>query len=64
MGAKELEEALELGMDYSLREGCVLPHTSTPLTGSYAWAEDKERCEEYGRMLQVRLLLYPTPVHT
>eukprot|EP00047_Mylnosiga_fluctuans_P015134 m.43700 g.43700 ORF g.43700 m.43700 type:complete len:523 (+) comp5789_c0_seq3:27-1595(+) len=39
MGAKELEEALELGMDYSLREG-------------YAWAEDKEHCEEYGRMLQ------------
>ena len=28
----------ELGMDWSLREG-------------YAWAEDKEHCEEYGRML-------------
>ncbi len=26
-------------MDWSLREG-------------YAWAEDKEHCEEYGRMLQ------------
>ncbi|XP_041458541.1 RNA-splicing ligase RtcB homolog [Lytechinus variegatus] len=39
MGAKELEEALEMGMDWSLREG-------------YAWAEDKEHCEEYGRMLQ------------
>ncbi len=25
-------------MDWSLREG-------------YAWAEDKEHCEEYGRML-------------
>lgn len=34
-----LEEALELGMDWSLREG-------------YAWSEDKEHCEEYGRMLQ------------
>ena len=36
--AKDLEEALEMGMDWSLREG-------------YAWAEDKEHCEEYGRML-------------
>ena len=27
-----------MGMDWSLREG-------------YAWAEDKEHCEEYGRML-------------
>ncbi len=26
-------------MDWSLREG-------------YSWAEDKEHCEEYGRMLQ------------
>ena len=34
----DLEEALEMGMDWSLREG-------------YAWAEDKEHCEEYGRML-------------
>jgi tRNA-splicing ligase RtcB len=33
-----LEAALEMGMDWSLREG-------------YAWAEDKEHCEEYGRML-------------
>eukprot|EP00164_Ancoracysta_twista_P004149 GFYU01005579.1.p1 GENE.GFYU01005579.1~~GFYU01005579.1.p1 ORF type:complete len:508 (-),score=141.86 GFYU01005579.1:36-1559(-) len=33
-----LEEALELGMDWSLREG-------------YSWPEDKEHCEEYGRML-------------
>ncbi|KAK6166374.1 hypothetical protein SNE40_023086 [Patella caerulea] len=39
MNAKNLEEALEMGMDWSLREG-------------YAWAEDKEHCEEYGRMLQ------------
>jgi len=38
MGAKDLEEALEMGMDWSLREG-------------YCWAEDKEHCEEYGRML-------------
>ena len=36
--AADLEEALEMGMDWSLREG-------------YAWAEDKEHCEEYGRML-------------
>eukprot|EP00055_Hartaetosiga_balthica_P000970 m.137932 g.137932 ORF g.137932 m.137932 type:complete len:519 (+) comp12679_c0_seq1:32-1588(+) len=39
MTAKDLDEALEMGMDWSLREG-------------YAWAEDKEHCEEYGRMLQ------------
>ncbi|KXJ15883.1 tRNA-splicing ligase RtcB-like [Exaiptasia diaphana] len=39
MAAKDLEAALEMGMDWSLREG-------------YAWAEDKEHCEEYGRMLQ------------
>jgi tRNA-splicing ligase RtcB len=36
--ANDLVEALEMGMDWSLREG-------------YAWAEDKEHCEEYGRML-------------
>lgn len=36
---RSLEDALELGMDWSLREG-------------YAWPEDKEHCEEYGRMLQ------------
>lgn len=35
---QDLEAALEMGMDWSLREG-------------YAWAEDKEHCEEYGRML-------------
>jgi tRNA-splicing ligase RtcB len=35
----DLNEALEMGMDWSVREG-------------YAWAEDKEHCEEYGRMLQ------------
>jgi tRNA-splicing ligase RtcB len=39
MNANDLEEALEMGMDWSLREG-------------YSWAEDKEHCEEYGRMLQ------------
>lgn len=38
MKAQDLEEALEMGMDWSLREG-------------YSWAEDKEHCEEYGRML-------------
>jgi len=37
-GSKDLEAALEMGIDWSLREG-------------YAWAEDKEHCEEYGRML-------------
>jgi len=36
--SEDLEAALEQGMDWSLREG-------------YAWAEDKEHCEEYGRML-------------
>ena len=36
--SSSLQEALELGMDWSVREG-------------YAWAEDKEHCEEYGRML-------------
>jgi len=35
----DLDAALEMGMDWSLREG-------------YAWVEDKEHCEEYGRMLQ------------
>lgn len=35
---QDLIEALEMGMDWSLREG-------------YSWAEDKEHCEEYGRML-------------
>eukprot|EP00920_Eleutheroschizon_duboscqi_P036638 GHVT01088148.1.p1 GENE.GHVT01088148.1~~GHVT01088148.1.p1 ORF type:complete len:481 (+),score=17.79 GHVT01088148.1:817-2259(+) len=35
---QDLEAALALGMDWSLREG-------------YAWPEDKEHCEEYGRML-------------
>ena len=37
--ARDLESALEMGMDWSVREG-------------YAWAEDKEHCEEFGRMLQ------------
>ena len=36
--AADLDEALEMGMDWSVREG-------------YAWAEDKEHCEEFGRML-------------
>lgn len=36
--AQDMEEALQLGIDWSLREG-------------YAWPEDKEHCEEYGRML-------------
>ena len=34
----DLNAALELGMDWSIREG-------------YAWMEDKEKVEEYGRML-------------
>lgn len=36
--AADLVEALEMGMDWSLREG-------------YAWSEDKGNCEEFGRML-------------
>lgn len=39
MTERDLEEALEMGIDWSLREG-------------YAWIEDKEHCEEFGRMLQ------------
>ncbi|EME32580.1 tRNA-splicing ligase RtcB [Galdieria sulphuraria] len=39
VGSKQLEEVLQYGMDWSLREG-------------YSWAEDKEHCEEYGRLLQ------------
>ena len=38
MNARDLDEALEMGMDWSLREG-------------YVWPEDKEHCEEFGRML-------------
>ena len=38
LSCRDLDEALEMGMDWSLREG-------------YVWAEDKEHCEEYGRML-------------
>lgn len=36
--AKTLDLALEMGIDWCVREG-------------YAWIEDKERCEENGRML-------------
>ncbi|EIE26782.1 UPF0027-domain-containing protein [Coccomyxa subellipsoidea C-169] len=35
---KDLDTILEMGMDYSVREG-------------YSWAEDKDHCEEHGRML-------------
>ena len=38
MDAHNLDEAIEMGVDWSLREG-------------YAWPEDKEHCEEFGRML-------------
>lgn len=38
MTRSSLEEALKLGIDWSIREG-------------YAWKEDKEHCEELGRML-------------
>lgn len=38
MNAHDLDEAIEMGVDWALREG-------------YAWPEDKEHCEEYGRML-------------
>lgn len=33
----DLDEALQLGIDWSLRQG-------------YAWPEDKEHCEEFGRL--------------
>ncbi len=36
--AKQLSDVLEMGMDWSVRQG-------------YAWVEDKEHCEENGRML-------------
>lgn len=35
---EDLEEALQLGIDWSMREG-------------YAWPEDKEHCEEFGRLI-------------
>ena len=38
MTMTDLNTVLEMGMDWSLRQG-------------YAWAEDKEHTEEYGRML-------------
>ncbi|KAI6194741.1 RNA-splicing ligase RtcB-like protein [Aphelenchoides besseyi] len=38
MKTRDFEECLEMGMDWTLREG-------------YSWAEDKEHCEEHGRML-------------
>ncbi len=48
MTASDLEAALEMGVDWSLREG-------------YAWAEDKEHCEEYGRMLSADSTKVPHP---
>ncbi|KRZ68047.1 tRNA-splicing ligase RtcB -like protein [Trichinella papuae] len=39
LNGRDFEECLEMGMDWTLREG-------------YSWAEDKEHCEEYGRMLE------------
>lgn len=39
VNAHDLDEIIEMGIDWALREG-------------YAWPEDKEHCEEYGRMLQ------------
>lgn len=38
MTKDNLDEAMEMGIDWCLREG-------------YAWPEDKEHCEEFGRML-------------
>jgi len=38
INVRDFEECLEMGIDWTLREG-------------YSWAEDKEHCEEYGRML-------------
>lgn len=56
MNANDLEEALEMGMDWSLREGIILNIIFIILFKQlfmlgYAWAEDKEHCEENGRML-------------
>lgn len=67
MNARDLEEALEMGMDWSLREGIFTvsrysrQHNQLifiinnkfifQLSTGYIWAEDKEHCEEYGRML-------------
>uniref|UniRef100_A0A1I7XN14 3'-phosphate/5'-hydroxy nucleic acid ligase n=1 Tax=Heterorhabditis bacteriophora TaxID=37862 RepID=A0A1I7XN14_HETBA len=39
-----------MGMDWTLREG-------------YSWAEDKEHCEEYGRMLQADLYIFINKFH-
>lgn len=39
INAHDFDECLEMGIDWTLREG-------------YSWSEDKEHCEEYGRMLQ------------
>ena len=68
MTAAELDQALEMGMDWSLQKGtrprCLggaVPGPSTDADRAappprrsvgYAWPEDKEHCEEYGRMLQ------------
>lgn len=77
--AKDLEAALEMGMDWSLRyavgDGGIVGRSGMLVHGSdhtcvhthcwgmvccvvlvccsegYSWAEDKEHCEEYGRML-------------
>jgi len=38
MTEKELDEALRLGVDWSIKQG-------------YAWKEDKDHCEETGRMM-------------
>lgn len=38
LNTKDLEDVLLMGIDYCLREG-------------YAWPEDREHCEEHGRML-------------
>lgn len=59
MNARDLEEALEMGMDWSLREGKRKSITMKlniiiqiiDMSLGYIWAEDKEHCEEYGRML-------------
>jgi tRNA-splicing ligase RtcB len=57
--ARDLDSALELGIDWSIREGFMFVLTLSNssmlvllLYIGYAWAEDKEHCEEYGRMLQ------------
>jgi tRNA-splicing ligase RtcB len=59
--AAALESALSMGMDWCACCGLlfaqwprcrnVTDYARRSLREGYAWAEDKEHCEEYGRML-------------